>query len=100
MADRLLPADPDTVVLADTIQEKFLDLTTRYERKYGVSLPIPPTVQRMMVEWRTMLLRFRKRDYRRTDSELKGTREFAQWTVDEHMKLQNQPAKKINWSEP
>ena len=93
--DRLVPSTQDDVSLVAAIHERFLTLTERYKRTWNIEMEFPKHILKAIFAWRICTARYRKKDFRHTESERKYVRELAQWTVDENCKLSGQPTKKI-----
>lgn len=79
------------------VERRFLDLTETYYRIKGVQLLPPKEMNKDILLWREMAVRFKKRDYRCTRGEILALRTVAQWTLDENCKLRNQPRKTLVW---
>lgn len=87
----------DTIALAEAIEERFLRLCNDYLRIKGYRLVVPPALRTDFVRWREMRVRHKASDFRNTSSELKSTREVAQWTVNVNAKLRHQHPTQIEW---
>lgn len=97
--DILKPASHDIIALGDAVESRFLDLTHLYLRIRGVELPIPKTMDRDFLLWRTMIKRHRAGDFRFTDSEKKAVRAIAEWTLKINCDLRNQDYTPIQWKD-
>lgn len=94
----LRPAVPDAVAMCRAVQERFLNLLEMHLQVKGTQLLPPKSLDRAMVLWRTMALRFKNGDYRDTAEEIQALREIAQWTLDENCILRNQPKIELVWT--
>lgn len=93
----LQPSTPDLVNLHVAVEQRFLQLTQEFESKKGERLIPPPSLNSAMIRWRQLAVRFKKGDFRNTESEELSLKEIAQWTVDENCLLRGQPKKKVVW---
>jgi valyl-tRNA synthetase len=94
----LRPSDPDTIHLGRAVESRFLDLCSAYRRIKGDDLVPPQDLDGDMLNWRAMMLRHQKRDFRHTVTELRSLQMVAQWTVDVNNNIRNQaPAEPISW---
>lgn len=94
----LFPSDKNEVELCIAVEERFKDLLHTYLRVKHVQLHPPKSLEKEMLLWRTMAVRYKSGDYRHTEDEMMALKTIAQWTVDENCKLRNQPPKKIEWA--
>lgn len=94
----LVPSVPDAVAMCRAVQERFLNLLEMHLQVKGTQLLPPKSLDRAMVLWRTMALRFKSRDFRNSIEELDALREIAQWTLDENCDLRNQPRIELVWT--
>ena len=97
--EALKKSSRDDIALAFKVEEGFLTICELWAREYGESLPIPKELDQHLFRWRTLSVRYKKGDFRNTESERKSLKVVAQWTVDVNMKLRGQPAKKIEWAD-
>lgn len=81
---------PDTVCLAQAVEERFLDLCGSWLRVKGVELLVPRSMDLDMFRWRQMRVRHWSGDFRNTEAELKSTKNIAQWTLDQNADLRGQ----------
>lgn len=95
--DLLLPSIQDTVILAEAVESRFLDLCGAHQRIKGEELLPPPDLNSAVLLWRRMRVRHKRGDFRNSRSELQATRTIAQWTMDVHCELRNQPKKTLQW---
>jgi len=95
--DTLQPSDADMISLVAAIHPRFLDLCDLYLRVRHTLLIPPLAIQPAMLAWRAAFNRYQSGDYRHSESEKKGTWDFAQWTVDLRMELTNQPKKTVEF---
>lgn len=97
--NRLELAKFDTYQLCQAVEERFIDLTHAHRRIRGTDLIPPPSLDKDMLLWRTMAVRFKNGDMRNTQSELIALQNIAQWTLDVNCELRNQPKQIIQWSD-
>lgn len=96
--NQLRPASRDTIELFRAVEERFVRLLNTWERIRGERLVPPSSLDREMLLWRTMAIRFKKGDFRHTAGEFKAMTIVAQWTVDTNKVLRGQPLEKpIEW---
>jgi hypothetical protein len=97
--DHLENSTQDDVSLAAALQERFLTVCERFQRKWGMDIEFPKEITQAIFAWRTCVARYRKKDFRHKASEKKYVRILAQWTVDENCKLCGTPIKKIEFGD-
>ena len=93
--NKLEPTNPDTYALCHAVQDRFIDLCAAHERIKGTKLVPPKELDKDMLLWRTMAVRFKEGDLRNTHSELIALENVAQWTLDVNCALRNQPPQKF-----
>lgn len=98
-ASILKPATHDLVALGFAVQQRFLDVCDLHKRLRDTEVLIPSHLDRDMLNWRTMMVRFKKGDHRANRDEELSTRRIAQWTLDINNTLRNQPLKAIEWTD-
>ena len=97
--NKLIPSDPDMVMLGQAVESRFLDLCEAYFRIKCVELTVPAGLDRDFLHWREMRVRHNQGDLRHRESEKISTRNVAQWTLDENCKLRNQPMQVLEWGD-
>ena len=93
----LKKSNPDYIALSSAVEEKFKLLCTMYYNMRGTQILIPGHLMKDMLNWRTMVVRHQKGDFRHTDIEIKSLKNVAEWTLETHAKLRNQPVPKMEW---
>jgi len=96
---KLLKSQPDDITLCQAVQEKFLELCGSWVRVKQQGIDIPQDVHADMFQWRRIITRHQKGDFRNTGAELQSLKSVAQWTVDMNCALRNQPSKTIEWKD-
>lgn len=97
--DVLVASQPDDIMLCGAVRDRFVTLCDLYLSVRGEQLPIPKSLTSDILRWRTMAVRFKQGDFRHTDAEMRSLKAIAQYTVDQQMKLRNQPEKIVQWKE-
>ena len=96
-SETLQPSVEDVVKLAFAVETRFVEILNKWSKTKGETLPIPTYLDKDILRWRMMVVRYRKGDFRHRLSEVKSVKEVAQWTVDKNCELCDQPKKKIEW---
>lgn len=96
---RLIPADRDLATLAHKLEERWLRVSQDYARRKGLAPRPPESIVQAMLEWRTMLTRFRTGDMRYTVKEKMCTREVCQFVADLHSELNGHKPRVIEWKD-
>ena len=96
----LRPSKRDEVELAVAVWERFLIVTERYFRVYGVPCIPPSELNSDMLLWRTFCLRIRAGDLRNTDDEWNATTRIADWTLRMNEICTGQKLTKADWVKP
>ncbi len=94
----LYSSSVDDIQLAEAVEHRFLELTEAWARIRFEQLIIPQELDKAMLAWRTMAVRYKQGDFRNSEEELRLTKLIAQWTVDKNCELRNQPEKKVQWA--
>jgi len=87
----LQPSPKSLVHGCQVVWEKVALVLTLHRRQRGMDLVPPPHLSNDWKFWRAMVKRYEKGDYRHTDAELQSMKMIAQWTLDVHCELRNQP---------
>ena len=96
--DKLVPSSMDNVDLGIAIDQRFLILCDKYERKTGNLLFFPESMNQDVMRWRQLRVRHKQGDYRHTEAELRSMQTVAQWTLDVHNQVCGQSVKKpLQW---
>ncbi len=93
----LHPSCRDIISLGIAVEERFLTLCESWLRMRGVQLPMPKSLTKDMFLWRTMMVRYKKGDFRHKEAEEKSLKAIAQYTVDRNNELRCQEPKTIKW---
>ena len=93
----LIPSGMDETALCREVEKNFLTVCEKTWQVKGEQLSIPPSLDKNMLRWRTMALRYKSGDFRHTEAEFQSLKVIAQWTIDINCKLRNQPPKLLVW---
>ena len=94
----LVPSSAATVGVISTIQDRFVDTLNMYLRVRDVELVPPKDLDRDMLLWRTMVVRYKQGDYRHTADEYESAKRVADWVHKIHCELTNQTYVPIEWA--
>ena len=96
-SNMLVTSTPDDISLCQAVEDKFKDLCNIHPKMTGVHLQIPKRLEKYMINWRTMAIRFKNGDFRHTDIEKKSLRTIAEWTLRVNARLRNQEIPIVRW---
>jgi hypothetical protein len=85
----------DEVMLCQKVEGGFLTICAEHKRQHGMELEIPASLDKDILRWRQMAVRYKRGDMRHTEAEYKSLKVIAQWTVSVNCKLRGQPDKKV-----
>lgn len=94
----LQPSTPDTVALAQAVEERFLQLCNQYRQVKGNVLVFPESMDRDVMRWRMMRVRHRSGDFRNSEAELRSVQAIAQWSLDIKKDICGKERVKLVWS--
>lgn len=97
--DILKPSDQDLITLCEAVEQRFLELTASYLRANHVELVVPGYLDKDMLNWRTLAVRYKSGDFRNKIDEKKSLRRIADWTHRENCLLRNQKHIPIQWKD-
>jgi len=95
--DILQFSSQDDISLSLAVEQRFIDLCGSYLRVKGIRLVPPSSLDADMFRWRQMAVRYKKGDFRHTQSEMKSLRIIAEWTLQLNAELRNQTYQPIEW---
>lgn len=96
MPDILKPSNLDDRMFPAKVGEKFAQLRQEYRTKYGNDLIPPQPMRQDIVRWMQMLGRHENGDFRHTEAEFKSTKTIAQWLINVHREICNQPEVRLD----
>lgn len=97
MADLLVLSKKSEVKLAFDVHDRFLQLCHTWRRVNGTDLMFPIDLKSDVIRWRTMITRFRNKDFRHREAEMKSTQNVADWTLALNAELKGQPIPVVEW---
>ena len=93
----LLNSKKDDIRLVDAIAERARTLVSLHLRVKGVALHPPGDLLKDFSLFNEVMDRYRGKDYRHTDDEMRSIRRIAQWTLDLNAELRNQEKTVMEW---
>lgn len=86
----LIDSSPATVTFIKVVNNQFIDVLNTYLRVHGVELVPPRSLDRDMLLWRTVVVRYKSGDCRHTQDEYESIKRIAQWIYEIHCGLTGQ----------
>lgn len=93
----LVNSKVDSVTLCAAVEERFKTLLDSWLRIKGEQIAPPSYLDKDMLLWRTVSMRFKDGDYRNTRDEELATRRIADWTHLKNCELRNQKHRPLEW---
>ena len=95
----MIHSKKDDIALCYEVGKRLVELRDRIIRTTGMDLIVPEHLRMDMKRMNSLAARYKRSDFRHSNSEKKSLRTIAQWTVDLNRSICGQPSITLQWGD-